>query len=206
MIRQNPVDLETSLSLLGRLRSSPADQRSWNEFVDRYGALLFCWCRKWGLQTVDAEDVTQTVLTDLARQMVSFKYDDQGCFRSWLKTLAYRAWCDFLSKKKKLDSKSLHPEILSLLESDEAIEDFLDEIDRQAQKELLEKAMEIVKLQVQPQTWAAFEKTAIENLPGKQVAEQLGINIGTVYVAKSKVIKQLRKQVDRLSAAIINGE
>lgn len=203
MIQQNPVDFETSLSLLGRLRHLPADQQSWEEFVDRYGRLVFRWCRKWGLQIADAEDVTQTVLTDLARQMSTFEYDAGGCFRSWLKTLAWRAWCDFLSKKKRQDRGVIHPDVLVLLESGDVVEDFLDEIDRQAQRELLAKAMEIVRLQVQPQTWAAFEKTAIRNLPGKLVAEQLNMNVGTVYVAKSKVIRHLRKQVEKLSNAII---
>jgi len=93
--------------------------------------------------------------------------------------------------------------VLALLESQEAMDDFIVRIDQQAQAELLEKAMEIVKLQVHPKTWAAFEKTAIKNLPGKLVAEQLEMNIGTVYVAKSKVVKHLRKQVEKLSSAIV---
>lgn len=203
MITRNPIDVETNLSLLGRLRNSPVDQQSWCEFVDRYGAIVFAWCRKWGLQIADAEDVTQTVLTDLARQMTHFEYDAQGCFRSWLKTLAYRAWCDFLGKKNRMDRKALHPDVLALLESQEAMDDFMVRIDQQAQVELLEKAMEIVRLQVHPKTWAAFEKTAIKNLPGKLVAEQLEMNLGTVYVAKSKVVKHLRKQVEKLSSAIV---
>lgn len=202
MIQRTPNSPDTSLSLLGRLRNSPIDQQSWNEFVDRYGAMVFSWSRKWGLQVADAEDVTQAVLADLARQMQTFEYDPRGCFRGWLKTLAYRAWCDFLSKREKSNQKQLPAEAFALIVSPEAVEDFLEQIDRQAQQEILQKAMDIVMLQVQPSTWAAFKKTAIENLPGKQVAEQLDINIGTVYVAKSKVIKHLRKQVTRLSAAI----
>jgi DNA-directed RNA polymerase specialized sigma24 family protein len=52
----------------GRVRS-PLDQAAWNEFVERYGRRIYGWCRQWGLQEADAEDVTQDVLLRLARKM-----------------------------------------------------------------------------------------------------------------------------------------
>jgi hypothetical protein len=55
---------ETSLTLLARLRDTPADQGAWGAFVARYGRKIYGWCRHWGLQEADAEDVTQVVLPD----------------------------------------------------------------------------------------------------------------------------------------------
>jgi RNA polymerase sigma factor (sigma-70 family) len=57
---------------------------------------LYRWCRRWGLQEADAQDVTQAVLARLAAKMNSFRYDPAGSFRAYLKTLARYAWCDFL--------------------------------------------------------------------------------------------------------------
>jgi RNA polymerase sigma-70 factor (ECF subfamily) len=51
--------LRTSPTLLERVRSAPADQQAWDEFVERYGRKIYAWCRQWGLQETDAEDVTQ---------------------------------------------------------------------------------------------------------------------------------------------------
>src|SRR5262245_5428098 len=69
------VDWQTSTTLLRRLRLTPADETAWAAFVGRYGGLIYRWCREWGLQPADAEDVTQNVLVELSKQMRSFVYD-----------------------------------------------------------------------------------------------------------------------------------
>ena len=58
--------LKTSLTLLDRLRRDPKDQAAWSEFVARYGPRILQWCRGWGLQESDAQDVTQDVLLKLS--------------------------------------------------------------------------------------------------------------------------------------------
>ena len=57
---------------------SPPDQRSWNEFVDRYGPRIFQWCNARGLQEADALDVSQAVLSKLAVELRQFRYDPYG--------------------------------------------------------------------------------------------------------------------------------
>jgi RNA polymerase sigma-70 factor (ECF subfamily) len=75
-------DSRTSESLLGRLHRNPGDPESWNEFVRRYGRRIYSWCRGWSLQDADAEDVTQNVLIEIARQMGTFTYDRTRSFRA----------------------------------------------------------------------------------------------------------------------------
>src|SRR5262245_5549675 len=91
----------TSLTLLGRLRRNPTDQEAWGAFVQRYGRKLYGWGRQWGLQDADAQDVTQNVLLKLAHHLREFQYRTSGSFRSWLKTVAYHAWCDYLSSRQR---------------------------------------------------------------------------------------------------------
>jgi RNA polymerase sigma-70 factor (ECF subfamily) len=52
--------------------------------------------------------------------------------------------------------------------------------------------------QVQPKTWQAFWKTAVENKPGEQVAKELGISVAAVYIAKSRVIYRLRELIRQM--------
>ncbi len=40
----------TSITLLGRLRHDPKDQKAWNEFVARYEPKVIQWCLGWRLQ------------------------------------------------------------------------------------------------------------------------------------------------------------
>src|SRR6516162_1842099 len=77
----------TRISLLFRLRQEPASQAAWNEFAARYGPQIGAWCRRWGLQEADAEDVTQSVLTLLSAKLRDFSYDPKRRFRAWLKTV-----------------------------------------------------------------------------------------------------------------------
>ncbi len=84
----NTSESSTDLSLLSRVRDA-ADHDAWREFVTRYGRRIFGWCRGWGLQEGDAEDVTQNVLLQVAKQMRNFRYDPTGRCRSWLRRVTY---------------------------------------------------------------------------------------------------------------------
>lgn len=187
----------TSLTLLGRVCRNPTDHRAWSAFVDRYGPKLYAWARHWGLQDADAQDVAQNVLLDLARQLGSFEYRPGGSFRAWLRTIAYRAWCDLLSSRKlnqvTLDSTGLASEGASA-HLQQQVEDEWD-------RELLEEAMGRVRLRVQPHTWEAFRLLALDGLSGQEAAAQLGMQSGAVYVARSKVQKMLQEEVRRLEQA-----
>jgi len=187
----------TSLTLLGRLRSNPTDQEAWNAFVERYGPKLYAWARQWGLQDADAQDVTQNVMVDLAKLLRSFEYRQGGSFRSWLRTVAYRAWCDLLGSRKPLPVDPQSEGLASQAASDALVQHLEDEWDR----ELLEEAMLRVQVRVQPHTWQAFRCMAVDGLSGQEVADKLGIQVGTVYVARSKVQKMLQDEVKRLEQA-----
>src|SRR5882672_12776878 len=91
----------TSASLLGRLRHGPAEPGAWSEFVDRYSPRIYDWCRRWGLQEADAQDVTQIVLVKLVETMRVFAYDPSRSFRGWLRTLTHHAWYDFVRGRQR---------------------------------------------------------------------------------------------------------
>src|SRR5262249_18429948 len=157
----------------------------------------YAWCRHWGLQEVDAQDVTQNVLLELTRQMSTFDYEPTGSFRGWLKTVAYRAWCDFLSARQRAQATA-GDTALDRLASPAAGEDLVKQLDEECERELLDQAMVRVRLRVQPHTWQAFVLTALENESGAAVAARLGMQVGAVYVARSKVQKMLQEEVQRL--------
>jgi RNA polymerase sigma-70 factor (ECF subfamily) len=191
-------DSSTHLSLLARLRLTPADEQAWSEFVERYGRQVYAWCRQWGLQEADAEDVTQNVLADLARQMRTFEYQPTGRFRSWLRTIAHRAWCDLLSSRKAANTGSGNSAVLDLLHSVEAREDLLKHLDSECERELFEIAMHEVRQRVEANTWEAFRLTTQEGLPGAETAERLGLQVASVFKAKSRVQKMIRDEVAKL--------
>jgi RNA polymerase sigma-70 factor (ECF subfamily) len=191
-------EFPTSPTLLGRLRNSPDDAAAWSEFVDRYGAVVFRWCRKWGLQEVDAEDVTQNVLLDLGRQMRQFEYRADGRFRGWLRTIAHRAWCDFLSARQRQTPGSGDTAVAGMLASVPAGTELVDRLDAECEREMLDAAMTVVRLRVDSHTWDAFKLTALDGVGGVDAATQLKMPVASVYQAKSRVQKLLQQEVERL--------
>ena len=190
----------THVSLLARLRLDPRDQAAWDAFVERYGRRIFGWCRGRGLQEPDAEDVTQNVLIDLARQMRTFEYRPapgrQGSFRAWLHQVTYRAWCDFLSSRPAPAVGG--SEAQERLDGAEAREELLGYLEEAFDLELLEQARARVCQRVEPQTWKAFQLTALDGLPAAEVAGQVGLEVAAVYKAKSRVLQMLREETRRL--------
>jgi len=60
---------------------------------------------------------------------------------------------------------------------------------------LFDWAAEQVRGHFQDSTWQAFWQTAVENRPPREVADHLGLSVGAVYIAKSRVLARLREQV-----------
>ena len=77
----------TSVTLLQRL-SSGADEQDWRRFVDLYSPFLYRWVSSAGLQDSDARDAVQDVLLTVMARLPSFRYDPNGTFRGWLRTIA----------------------------------------------------------------------------------------------------------------------
>lgn len=188
------ADWKTSLTLLRRLRQSPADESAWGSFVERYGRLVYRWCRRWGLQPADAEDVTQTVFVELSRQMRTFKYDQTGSFRGWLRVVARRAWGRFLAGRGRAEATGL-----DVVLHEAACDDLLHELETESDRELLELASQAVRARVRPHTWEAFRLLALEGRSGADAAGELNMRPGAVFVARSKVQKMLRREIERLA-------
>src|SRR4051794_14003852 len=187
----------TSPTLLARLRNDPSNAAAWDEFVEHYGRHIYRWCRQWGLQVADSEDVTQEILLKLGRKLRDFAYDPDSSFRGWLKTVAHHAWRDFVDERKGTRAFA-GGQISDLLESVEAREDLIHKLEEAFDHELLETAKIQVRLRVAPHTWEAFQLVAIEGRPAAEVAANLHMQIAMVYVAKSKVQKMLQEEIQKL--------
>lgn len=196
-----PSALRTHASLLMRLRQDERDQAAWNAFVDRYGPQIFAWCRHWGLQDTDAEDVTQTVLLKLAEKLRGFEYDPSRRFRSWLKTVAQHAWIDLVRDREKVGQGKGGTTAVAQFQELAAREDLENRLEAAYDLELLDEALVRVKERVEPHTWEAFRLTALEQVPVTEVTAQLNLPAAVVYKARSKVQKMLRDEIEALDEA-----
>ena len=195
------TETSTSATLLLRLRNLE-DQDAWNEFVERYAPQVFGWCRQNGLQDSDAGDVTQEVLAKLVTAMRDFEYrSDKGSFRGWLRTVTRNAVRDLARRWERRISGSGDSQVnefLHRIAAPDNLELLAASIESQYEQELLAEAESRVKLRVKAKTWDAYQLTTGEQCPAKVVAEKLEMTVSEVYVCKSRVLKLLREEVERL--------
>lgn len=186
----------TQPSLLIRLADAQ-DREAWGRFVEIYAPLIYGHARKYGLQDADAADLTQEVLRTVAAAIGQFHYDpSRGSFRGWLFTVVRNLLRNFLASRKRRHQPSGEPGNQAFLESQPSPDDELAESwDREYQHRLFAWAAEQVRGDFQDHTWQAFWQTAIEGKSVKTVGTALGMSVGAVYVAKSRVLARLREQI-----------
>jgi len=189
---------ETRVSLILRL-AEPEDVRAWQEFAGIYGPALYRLALRRGLQSADAEDVAQEILFAVARAIERFQPDPaQAKFRTWLSRIARNLLADFCAGRAKRPLTQLVSDswlrAADLSATSEAGEDF----DHEFRTAIFQLAANRVRERVTADTWSAFELTAIQRQSPEQVASQLSMAVGTVYVARCRVLKLLRGEVEQL--------
>lgn len=174
-------------STLFFLMEYPDDGDAWRRFVERYGPMLKEWCTRRGMQSNDAEEVTQEVLYRLIRAIASYDRS-RGRFRPWLRGVAAKVWYDIRKKQAKAGYTTGTGESEPLVEHQrEAEEEFQRLVNRILDIELFERASEIVQLRVEPRTWKMFHAVVLEEVAVKTVAQQYGLTGSGVYRAVYRV-------------------
>jgi RNA polymerase sigma-70 factor (ECF subfamily) len=193
---ESPV---TRASLLIRLRDGQ-DKEAWRQFVQLYASLIYGFARKRGLQDADAADLMQEVLRSVASAAGRLEYDPQrGSFRNWLYTVTRNKLYTFLSQRKRQVSGSGDSGVQERLEEEPAPDSDADSLwEQEYQRRLFTWAADIVRGDFQPATWQAFWRTAVDGQDPREVAQQLGLSPGSVYVAKSRVLARIREQIQQV--------
>jgi len=134
-----------------------------------------------------------------ARQAPRFRYDPSGTFRGYLQRLMHGAWCDWVERQQSWRRASGDPANEVLLETLDRRDDPADRLCREADEELLERAMQRVRARVEPRTWQAFRLLALEGLSGHEAAGRLGMRRGSAFAARCKVQRLIRLEFARIA-------
>lgn len=184
----------TSETLLGRLQN-PQDQAAWMRFVNLYTPLLYHWTKRVGLSQADGADLVQEVFAVLVQTMPEFRYDRQRSFRGWLQTVLLNKWRELHRRKKLPTVPGPAGDDLDQLPESTASLAFW-EVDYQ--KFLVNRALELMKEGFQPTTWQACWGMVVEGKSAAEVSKALGMSVAAVYMAKSRVLRQLRQELQEL--------
>ena len=82
------------------------------------------------------------------------------------------------------------------------LEDPNSELNRQWDEEhdqyVLRCLLDVIALEFEASTVQAFRRVALEGASSEQAAQELGLSVGAVYIAKSRVLHRLREQAEGL--------
>ena len=189
--------IPTRQSLLSRLKDYD-DNESWRDFFHTYWKLIYSMAIRSGLSETEAQEVVQETIIAVSKQMPDFKYDRaKGSFKSWLLQLTRWRIQDQMRRRQRDEHLVGGPETIP----SEEVEDIPDPASADSswedewQKNLVETALQRLKVQAKPKQFQIFDLYVIKQWPIARVTAALGVNFGQVYVAKHRLTAMLKKEI-----------
>lgn len=195
---QHDNSSSTSSSLLHR--AVARDMDAWGRLSELYGPVVYGWIRAAGFGEHDAADIVQEVFWAVFTSLNRFRRDrPTDSFRGWLGTIAHRRACDHLRKRAAQPAAAGGTEAQAMLQElpERLPEEGLPE-DANSHADLIRRALELVRPEFADRTWQACMQTAVEGRRPADVAADLEMTVGAVYVARSRVLKRLKIELEGL--------
>lgn len=188
---------ETRHSLIVRLKDQGNDL-AWTEFVCAYEPFLMRMVQKQGTPERHTADVTQQLLMTIAKSVAGWTPDGKGAsFRRWLGCVARNVVIKFMTRERRHITGRGGSDFLDLLEdvSDASID---SENAKKYERELILWAAESVRTEFRENSWRAFWETQVEGRSVADVADDLGVSAGAIYMSRSRVFARIRNRIEEV--------
>jgi RNA polymerase sigma-70 factor (ECF subfamily) len=210
--------IPTRASLLSRLKDLE-DQTGWREFFDTYWRLIYGVARKTGLTDAEAQDVVQETLLAATQTLPGFTYDPtKDSFKGWLVRVTQWKVADQFRKREKAAltrpaGTLSHPmkegrgqgagADTARTATVERVADpagfALQELwEEEWQNNLLQTALDRLKRRVPPAHYEMYYLHVVKEQPVREVARALGVSAAQVYLAKHRLGRLLKKELQQL--------
>lgn len=203
--------IPTRLSLLTRLKDWE-DRDGWKEFFDTYWRLVYGIAIKAGLTGSEAEEVVQETVVAVAKQMPGFRYDAAGSFKAWLLQITRRRIVDQFRKRQPWEKDAGPPSVDDTSRTPTAERlpanelDLRPEWDEEWQRNLVDVAMRRVKARIKPRQYQIFDLYVVKEWPVREVVRTLNVNAAQVYLARHRVSRLVREELQRLERKFSTAE
>ncbi|MCY2986464.1 MAG: sigma-70 family RNA polymerase sigma factor [Planctomycetota bacterium] len=190
---------DTSLSLLDRLHRKPGEI-AWRELVELYTPLLDNWLIPFQLQPADRDDVVQETLTTILQHVDDFRHRGQGSFRAWLRAIVLNRLREFWRRRDRHPQGTGDTAMAEMLQQLESPNSGLSQQwDAEHDRYVAHRLLARIEPLFEATTREAFRRVVTEGRPAREVAAELGISVNAVLLAKSRILRQLRLEMQGLT-------
>jgi RNA polymerase sigma-70 factor (ECF subfamily) len=184
---------DTRETLLARLEDQ-SDRDAWDQFSALYAPVIYRLARGRGMQDADAQDLTQHVLITVARAIPRWQSNGEGTrFRRWLRRVTKNATINALTRKPRDLAAGGSSRINRLREHPEQDSEASEAIDWESRREVYRLASLKLRREIQSETWEIFARTVVDGESVQAVSIATGKSVGSIYVAKCRVLNRLRE-------------
>lgn len=185
---------ETRHSLIVRLKDQ-RNEPAWTEFVCAYEPFLTRLVRRQGTPDRHVPDITQHLLIAIAKSVNGWNPDGrEASFRRWLGRVARNVVIKFMTREKKQITGQGGSDFLKLVEL--TSDDTPDEERAQLyEHELILWAAELVRGEFRETSWRAFWATQVDGRSVADVASELGVTPGSIYMSRSRIFARIRTRI-----------
>jgi RNA polymerase sigma-70 factor (ECF subfamily) len=189
----------TRYSLLLSLKD-PRNHAAWVEFVAIYEPLVYGLARRKGLQDADARNLCQEVFQVVAKSARRWTPESrQGSFRGWLFRVARNLIIDSFRQQKRQACGTGDSDVQRLLEGMPLLADEHERlIEAEYRRHVFYAAARSIETEFSASTWQAFWRTAVQSEAVADVAIEIGMSPGAVYIARSRVVARLCRRVKEI--------
>lgn len=185
--------METSASLLERLRHAP-QEADWGQLVELYTPLIRVWMRRYSSSQQDADDVVQEVLSIVVRKLPAFERQRTGSFRTWLRSITVNCLRESWRADRFRPSAAGGSQFQQVLDQMADPNSQLSQLwNKEHDQHVLQSLLNQVRPSLPEDTWQAFKRVSVDGHTAAHVAEDLGITVNSVYIAKSRVMSKIRE-------------
>lgn len=189
----------TRSTLLARLQDGGSDV-DWVEFNKFYFGMITTWARGMGCSASVAQDIYQNACINIIANIEGFKRREAGDFRKWMKTIVRRRATDHFRwegrhnapKNDNVAAENPFAKPPDEMKDRRASEEAM--MDRTWLHQVMDQALAAARKRVSAKKYETFRRYVIYERPVKEVSEETGVAVATIFQHKNSFLNTLREE------------
>jgi RNA polymerase sigma-70 factor (ECF subfamily) len=185
--------VETSTSLLERLSQRP-DEEAWRQLDLLYRPLILSWLKRDPNLQADADDLAQEIMTAVCRDVPGFTRQRTGSFRKWLRTItAFRVKSYHRRRQSRPVALGVEADEGPLAQLADDHTELAQLWDKEHNEHLVHRLLEMMAAEFNETHIRAFRRVILDEIKPAKAAEELGVSVNVVLLARSRILQRLRQ-------------